>query len=191
MVQNPTPNVANQWSPLLHSGTPSAQAGGYTQDWTDKTQPQFALDGPTSNTQTKSSTFTDLSFSSTTVTPGSNFDSGTLTLTEDGSSTAAFTGKFPIVSGISGVSFNFKFTNASAGDQLVICVNTGFFRAYQLHYVMTDAVAGKGQQFGTLSLGSLAHSFFDAKVQIQLVPAKNSTGETVTVTNMQQFTTPS
>jgi hypothetical protein len=166
-------------------------AGSYSQSWTTSTQPQFALTpGPMTNVVTDTPTFTNLSFLNTTVSSGSNYNSsnGTLVLSENGSSDATFTGKFTPESDVAGISFNYQFTNPGAGDQLVISVDTGTLFAYQIYYVMTGTVAGTNQGFGTLTLTSLADSFFNHDVQIQLLPASGSKGASVTITNLQQFT---
>lgn len=190
-AQNPTPNVANRWSPLVDPSKPATLAGSYTQSWTKENQPQFALTaGPGSNTVTDTPTFTNLAYKKTTISSGSSFNAntGAVTLTEDGSSTATFTGKFSPESDVGGISFNYQFSNVGAGDQLVISVDTGAFFAYKIYFVMTGTVAGTSQMAGTLTLASLASSIFDHTVQIQLIPASGSTGASVTVTKLQQFT---
>jgi hypothetical protein len=190
-AQNPTPNVADQWSPLLHPSTPATLAGSYTQSWTAANQPQFALTpGPQTNTVTDTPAFTNLSFLSTSTTGGASYtpSTGALVLNDSGGA-ATFTGKFSPESDLAGISFNYQFTKPGAGDQLVISVDTGTLFAYQIHYVMTGDVAGTNPGFGTLSLTSLAHSFFNHDVQIQLLPAPGSSGgASLTITNMQQFT---
>ena len=189
-AQNPTPTVADQWSPLLNPATPATLAGSYSQQWSAPTQPQFTLTAngpaPGMNTVTDVPTFTDLSFTSTTTTAGASFGSGAVTLSQSGGNNPTFTGKFSPESEIAGISFNFQFTNVGTGDQLVISATTGFLHDYQIHYVMTGTVAGTGMQFGTLSLGYLAHSVAENSIQIQLVTAANS-GAQVVVSNMQQF----
>jgi hypothetical protein len=190
-AQNPTPNVADQWSPLLNPSTPPGLAGSYTQSWAAANQPQFVLTpGPQRNTVTDTPAFTNLSFLSTSVTGGASYtpSTGALVLNDSGGA-ATFTGKFSPESGLAGISFNYQFTHPGAGDQLVISVDTGALFGYQIHYVMTGSVAGMNPGFGTLSLTSLAHSFFNHDVQIQLLPAAGGSGTaSVTITNMQQFT---
>jgi len=189
-AQNPTPNVADQWSPLINPSTPPGLAGSYTQSWTAPDQPQFALTaGPQNNTVTSIPTFTNLSLSNTSLTGGGSYtpSTGTLVLNDSGGP-ATFIGEFSPESGLEGISFNYQFTSPGAGDQLVISVDTGTFFEYQIHYVMTGSVAGPNPGFGTLSLTSLAHSFFNHDVKIQLLPAFGSSGSaSVTITNMQQF----
>jgi hypothetical protein len=189
-AQNPTPTVANQWSPLINPATPATLAGSYSQQWSEPTGPQFTLtaNGPAPgiNTVTDTPTFTDLSFTSTTTTAGATFGAGDVSLSQAGGDNPTFAGKFSPESEIAGISFNFRFTNVGAGDQLVISATTGALHGYEIHYVMTGTVAGTGMQFGTLSLGYLAHSFIENSIQIQLVTAANS-GAQVVVSNMQQF----
>ena len=190
-AQNPTPTLAAQWSPLINPATPPTLAGSYTQTWTEASQNQFQLTpGPQNNTVTDTPTFTNLTYKNTTITAGSSFNSttGTVTLTETGSSPAVFTGKFSALNDIAGISFNFDFTNVGAGDQLVISVDTGLLFADQTYFVMPGTVAGTGQGFATLSLSSLADSLFNHTIKIQLVPAAGSSGASVTITNLQQFT---
>lgn len=201
-IQNKQPGIvinnADQstavWSPLLTTTPPAPTSGQYTQAWTSKNlQPQFVVSGnQQQNTVSEKSQFSALTFSSVTKTPGVNFDSGSgiLTLSEDGTSTPVFTGDFSsIVSGISGVSFNFKFSKLGAGDQLKISVDDANGNQ-AVHFVMTDSIAGTDQQYGTISLGSLAHRY-NATIQIQLVPGKDSKGASVTLQKMQEFTSPS
>lgn len=184
----------------VFSTDPTNLAGSYTQTWSDKTDPQYDLtpapqSSPTFNTQTKTSTFTDLSFSSWSAVDGASYDNSAVTLTESGTSTPTFSGKFVPVGGVfqgttfSGISFNYQFTNPGAGDQLVISVDTGFGGVFQLYYIMTGTVADTAVQFATLSLGSLSIAS-NATVKIQLVPASGSAGAAVTVSNLQQFTSP-
>ncbi len=185
-AQNLVPVVADQWSPLVNPSTPATLAGSYTQSWTEATQPQFALAaGPQTNTATETPAFTSLAPSDTSVTAGSTFDSpsGTLTLIEDGSSTATFNGSFSPEDNLAGISFNYQFSNVGQGDQLVFSIDNG-----PIYYVMTGTVAGTGQGVGTLSLSSYAGAWFDHTIQAQLSPAAGSSGASVTITNMQQFT---
>jgi hypothetical protein len=190
-AQNPSPDAADQWSPLLNPATPATLAGSYAQSWSQPTDPQFTLKaGSQTNTVTDTPTFTNVSFLSTSATSGSSFNSttGTVSLTEDGTSTASFIGKFTPESNLAGISFNYQFSNVGAGDQLVIAVDTGFAFSYQIYYVMTGTVAGNSAGIGTLSLSSLASSFFNHDVEIQLIPAAGSSGASVSITNLQQFT---
>lgn len=192
-AQNPTPDTGLQWSPLIHPAVPPTLDGMYSQSWTEPTDPQFSLTANGSNTVTTNVEFDPLSFSSHSATNGASYTpnagSGTVTLTNTNSGTPTFTGEFSPELGISGISFNFQFTNVGAGDQLVISVTTGLLHQYQIHFVMTGAIAGTSQMFGTLSLGSLAVSGFDHSIQMQLIPVANS-GASVQVTNMQQFKFP-
>ncbi len=183
-------NTTAVWSPLLSSTPPSPTSGTYHQSWASPADSQFTLTGNgQANAATQTSTFTPLSLINTSVTPGSSYESGVLILSENGSSAAEFTGEFSaIVSHISGVSFNFQFDPTSEGDQLLIAVDDRAGNQIR-HFVMTASVAGSAQQFGTISLGSLAHRF-DANIQIKLAPAKDSKGAKVTLKNMQQFTSP-
>jgi hypothetical protein len=190
-AQNPTPAVADQWSPLINPATPPTLAGRYTQSWTEASQNQFQLTaGQQTNTVTDTPAFTDMSYRKTTITPGSSFNptTGAVTLTEDGTSAAVFTGKFAPEDSIAGVSFNFDFSKLGAGDELVISVDTGLLFAYQTYFVMPGTVAGTGTGSATLSLSSLGDSFFNHTIQIQLIPAAGSSGASVTITNLQQFT---
>lgn len=190
-AQNPTPTLAAQWSPLIDPAIPPTLAGSYTQTWTKPDQNQFQLAaGPQANLVSDTPKFTDLSYLNTTVTAGSSFDAntGTVVLTESGTSPAMFTGKFGAIDDIAGISFNFDFTNVGAGDQLVISVDTGLLFGYQTYFVMPATVAGTGTGFATLSLSSLADSVFNHTVRVQLIPAAGSTGASVTITNVQQFT---
>lgn len=189
-AQNPMPNVADQWSPVVNPMIPGTLAGHYTQSWTGLTQNQFALtaqgQSPSFNTASDTPTFTNLMFNSMTETNGASFNNGVVTLTESGSNPATFIGGFEPVSGVSGISFNFKFDQVGQGDQLVISVGTGFAHCQQIHYVMTGTVAGATPRFATLSLGSLSHAVFSNKIQIQLMTVAGS-GAKVEVMNMQQF----
>ena len=186
-AQNLTPDVANQWSPLLNPATPATLAGNYTQTWTSANQPQFALTAGGDNTVTDTPTFTNLALSSTTTTQGASFANGVVTLSEaNGAVNPTFTGEFDPNESIAGISFNFQFTNVGAGDQLVISLNTGCLGfCYQTYYVMTGTVAGGTAQFGTLSTTTLANAG-TTTIQIELITAPNS-GAKVTVSNMQQF----
>ncbi len=181
---------------VLNPSDPGTLDGSYTQSMSKATDPQFVLTaGNQTNTASLSSSFTDLSFTSSSVTPGSSYDGSTLMLNEAGKGAGAdFTGKFDVIGGrisgqFSGISFNYHFTTPGEGDQLVIYVNTGSAGGQELHYVMTGTVADTKEQFATLSLGSLAHHF-TGTIQIQLVSPSGSTGAAVTITNMQQFTEP-
>jgi hypothetical protein len=170
--------------------------GSYTQAMKKATDLQFSLTaGNQTNTESVSTSFTDLTFTSQSVTTDSTYDSSGVTLKETGKGAGAgFTGKFDVVGGrfsgqFSGISFNYHFTTPGEGDQLLIYVNTGSAGGQELHYAMTGTVAGTQEQFATLSLGSLAHHL-TGNVEIQLVSPKSSTGAAVTITNMQQFTEP-
>lgn len=189
-AQNPTPTVANKWSPILNSGTPAMLAGKYTQGWSQSTDNQFALTPtgtpPNFNTVTDTPAFTPLSISSFQTTGNATFQNNVVTLTEGGQVAPQFTGAFSPETHISGISFNFRFTNMGAGDQLVISAGTGFAHEQQIHYVMTGTVAGTTERFATLSLGSLAHSILDNKIQIKLVTTAGSNAS-VQILNMQQF----
>jgi pimeloyl-ACP methyl ester carboxylesterase len=189
-AQNPTPTVANRWSPLINPGMPATLAGSYTQSWTAAAQNQFELTPtgtpPNFNTVQTTPEFTDLAFTSTSTSGGATFNNGVVTLSQSGTNPSIFTGGFSPLSKIAGISFNFRFTNVGAGDQLVISVGTGFAHAQQIHFVMTGTVAGTTERFATLSLGSLAHSIFNNSIEIKLVPVANS-GASVQILNMQQF----
>ena len=188
-AQNPTPAVANVWSPLVNPATPATLAGNYDQSWAETSDPQFALTPggaqPSFNTVTTTPTFTDLAFTATSTTPGATFAGGTVTLSEAGGSKPTFTGTFQPGSAISGISLNLQFTNVGAGDQLVISANTSFLGDYQMYYIMTGTVAGTTPRFGTLSLTSLAGDGA-TKLQIQLQTVAGSNAR-VTVSNLQQF----
>jgi hypothetical protein len=188
-AQNPTPAVANRWSPLVSPATPATLAGSYTQTWAKAAQPQFALTAngpqPGINAVTTTPAFTDLVLTDTSTTAGATFVANTVTLSAAGGTNPTFTGTFAPGANISGVSFNFTFTNVGAGDQLVISVDTGLFDAYQIYYVMTGTVAGTTPQFATLSLASLAGDS-KATVRIELVTTPGSTAQ-VAVTNLEQF----
>ena len=195
-VSNTTPSSVLGGEPVLNPNDLASLDGSYTQTMTQATDPQFVLTaGPQSNTQTVTSAFTNLSFTSDSVTKGSSYDGTNLKLAEGGSGAGAdFTGKFDIVGGnfsgqFSGISFNYQFTTPGQGDQLLIYVNTSTLGNQELHYAMTGTVADTQEQFATLSLGSLAHDFH-ATIEIQLVSPNGSTGAAVTITNMQQYTIP-
>jgi hypothetical protein len=98
-------------------------------------------------------------------------------------------GEFSPESGLNGISFNYRFSNVGQGDQLVISADTGLFFAYKVYYVMTGTVAGKGSGVGTLSLTSIAGSFFNHDIKIQLMPLAGSHGASATISNLQEFTT--
>jgi hypothetical protein len=190
-TQNPTPNVADQWSPLVNPAN-VPHGGSYTQTWTSATQNQFQLTaGPANNTVTDTPTFNDVSFFNTSVTPGSSFNpaNGQVTLTENGSGTADFIGEFSPESSLDGVSLQYQFSNVGQGDQLVIWVDTGILFSYRLYFVMTGTVAGTSSGVGTLSLTSLDGAFFNHDIQMQLIPAAGSSGASVTISNVQQFST--
>ena len=72
-------------------------------------------------------------------------------------------------------------------NQLLAYLNTSFFGDYETYFVMTGSVAGMTPGFGTLSLSSIAGGS-NYKVQMQLIPAPGSPGASVTITNLQQFT---
>ncbi|MGE3806758.1 MAG: FG-GAP repeat domain-containing protein, partial [Gemmataceae bacterium] len=187
-AQNPSADLADQWSPLL-GFDPSTLAGSFTQTWTAKNQNQFQLTpGPTNNTVQDTATFTNISFSDTTISSGSTFSGGTITLNENSDgSTATFTGEFRPELEIRGVSFQFNFSNVGDGDQLVVSVDTGTAFAQQIHFVLTGTVAGNGvPQTATLSLGSLAPSIFKHTIQVQLVSTGNQNAS-VQLSNFQQF----
>jgi hypothetical protein len=190
-AQNPTPSVADQWSPLINPAN-LPTAGSYTQSWTTPTQPQFQLTaGPTKNTVADTPTFTNVPWTSTSVTTGSSYNpsTGAVTLSENGTSTATFVGEFKPESGLNGISFTYQFSNVGQGDQLVISVDTGLGFTYKVYYVMTGTVAGTTTGVGTLSLTSIAGSWFKHDVQIQLIPLSGSSGATVTIGNLQEFAT--
>jgi hypothetical protein len=189
-AQNPTPTVANKWSPLLHSATPATLAGNYSQGWSAITDDQFALTPtgtpPNFNVVSDTPTFTDLAISSFQTSGNATYVNNVVTLTEGGVTAPQFTGVFSPKSDIAGISFNFRFSNMGAGDQLIISAGTGFAHEQQIHYVMTGTVAGTTERFATLSLGSLKDSLFDNKIQIQLVTVSGSQAS-VQIDNMQQF----
>lgn len=197
--QNPKPEVVLGGQPVLKPD-PTNLAGHYAQSWTTNTEPQFALtpgpqSKPTTNTQSITSTFTTLTLTGQQKTKGVTYDSTMVKLKDDGTNTESFSGKFVPVGGLfssttfSGISFNYQFTNPGANDQLLINVNTGYFGANELHYVMNSTVAGGDEYFATLSLGSLAHER-NGTIQIELVPGPGSTGAEVKIYNLQQYTIP-
>jgi hypothetical protein len=190
-TQNPKPTVADQWSPFVKAGN-LPTAGSYKQTWTKTTQPQFQLTaGNTKNTVSVTPAFSKLSFDGTPVTDGATYNSttGNIVLTEDGSFTASFDGKFAPETGLNGISFQYQFTNVGQGDQLVISVDTLFGYKYKIYYVMTGTVAGTTTGVGTLSLPSFAGAYVDHHLQIQLMPLSGSKGASVTISHLQQFAT--
>jgi hypothetical protein len=175
-VINPINGAIDQATP----STPAVSYKGPTGLW--RPNRQFVLTATGPNTVSEESTFTDLPVSGT-------------TLTENGNSTATFTENFRPVNNLAGISFNYQFTQPGNGDQLVISVKGPLpFQTYQIRYVMTGSVAGTSEGFGTLSLTSLAIWAglpLNCSIQIQLfAPSSGSTGASVTITNMQQFTVP-
>jgi hypothetical protein len=181
---------------VLNPNNLGTLAGSYKQSMKKSTDPQFVLTaGSQTNTESVHSTFSNLTFTSSSVTTGSTYDSTGLTLKEAGKGAGAnFTGKFDISGSVfsgqfSGISFNYQFSNPGEGDQLLIYVDTTTVGGQELHYAMTGTVAAKQEQFATLSLGSLTHDYH-ANIEVQLVSPSGSTGAAVTITNMQQFTIP-
>ncbi|HMF16963.1 MAG TPA: hypothetical protein VKE98_07130 [Gemmataceae bacterium] len=171
-AQNPTPTVADQWSPLVNAAN-LPTAGSYTQTWTGPTQKQFQLmAGPTNNVVKQHPVFTDLGF-------------GNVNLSETGSSTASFSGfVVPTLShGMDGISFQYKFNNVGQGDQLVISMFSA--DGYQIGYVMTGTVAGMATGVGTISFPTRVPRY----LKIQLIPPAGgkSSGASVTISNLQQF----
>jgi hypothetical protein len=175
------------WSPLINPTVTENLDGQYTQSWSAQTQPQFALTSNGSNTASIIPSFTDLALSSTTTTAGASFANNTVTLSESGGSNPTFTGKFNPTANLDGISFNFRFTNVGAGDQLIISLDTGFLTHYnETYFVMTGTAAGNAQNFGTLSLTSLAGAKSASTITIQLKTVAGSNAS-VEVTSMQQF----
>lgn len=171
-AQNPTPMVADQWSPLINSAN-LPTAGSYTQTWTKPTQKQFQLTaGPTNNTVKQHPEFTDLGF-------------GNVNLSETGNSTASFSHLvFPtLLHGMDGISFQYKFNNVGQGDQLVISMLSA--TGYQISYVMTGTVAGTATGVGTISFPTRVPRY----IKFELIPPAGGTssGASVTISNLQQF----
>jgi hypothetical protein len=190
-AQNPSPNVADQWSPLINPATPATLAGSYTQSWSTFTQPQFALKVTSqTNTVTDTPAFNNLAFPDPMLSGGAtyNANSGTVNLTENGTGTSSFTGTFVPEKKLAGISFNYQFGNVGMGDQLVISVDSGYTTAYYVYYVMTGTVAGTTAGIGTLSLSSLAGSSSSYHVEMELKPLTGSSGASVSITNIQEFT---
>jgi hypothetical protein len=196
-AQNPSPNVADRWSPLVNPATPASLAGSYTQSWSKITQPQFGLTVKSqTNTVTDTPKFQNMSFanpdlSGATYNPGT----GTVTLTENGKSTASFKGSFVPNNSFGpgkkfeGISFNYQFSNLGMGDQLVISVDSGYTTTFYVYYVMTGTVAGSMAGIGTLTLSSLAGSSSTYHVKMELIPpTAGSSGASVSISNLQQFT---
>jgi hypothetical protein len=197
-AQNPSPNVADQWSPLINPAKPATLAGSYTQSWSQTTDPQFAL---TMKSQTNMATdtpkFQNMSFVSPMLSNGATYNSGTgtVTLTDNGKDTASFKGAFVPNNSFGpgkkfeGISFNYQFSNVGMGDQLVISVDSGWTTTFYVYYVMTGTVAGTTAGIGTLTLSSLAGSSSTYHVKVDLIPPTvGSNGASVSITNLQQFT---
>lgn len=176
------PPVAIHWSPLLADGQ-LPTAASYTQTWQSVGDPQFLLaPGPDDHTVSVVPTFKDLEFLTTTVTDGSSYDrtTGVLELNKTGTSDAGLTGFFiPSLKGMTGISFQYEFTEPGAGDQLVISVGL----QEKVYYVMTGAVAGTTRGFGTLSLSSAG---ILPRLRIELLSGSSGSA-TVIISDIQIF----
>lgn len=177
------PPVAIHWSPLLADGQ-LPTAASYTQTWQSASDPQFLLaPGPDDHTVSVVPTFKDLEFLTTTVTDGSSYDrtTGVLELNKTGTSDAGLTGFYiPNLKGMTGISFQYEFTDPGGGDQLVISVGL----QEKVYYVMTGSVAGTTRGFGTLSLSSAG---LLPRLRIELLSG-SSGNATVIISNIQIFT---
>lgn len=199
---NPTPVVANQWSPLVtNPAVVRPVAGSSVQVWRTAADPQFALSGSeAANTVHFDPNPTALSLQKVVkpFTPRPPFD-GTVVLSGNGQGqkvTTAYTFKTPSLSNTDsfGISFNLQFSAFEADDQLQITVNTGVGSDQKLVYVMTAKQLGLTEGLATLSLGSLAQypGLFNTKqIEFSLVPSEGSQCRTtVTISNIKQFIVP-
>lgn len=199
---NPTPVVANQWSPLLtNPAVARPVAASSIQSWRAASEPQFTLTASQApNTAVFDPTPMPLSLRQVVkpFAPRPPFD-GTVTLAGNGqgqSVTSAYTFKTPSLSSTDsfGISFNLQFSQFEADDQLRITVNTGRGSAQKLVYVMTAKQLGLSQGLATLSLGSLDRhpGLLNTKqIAFSLVPSQGSQCRTtVNITNIKQFIVP-
>jgi thioesterase domain-containing protein len=197
---NPSPTVANQWSPLVtNPAVARPVAGNSIQLWRTAGDPQFALvTGQTPAIPPFDPSPAPLALKQV-VKPFArrpSFD-GTVTLSGDGKGqevTEAYTFKTPPLDDTDafGISFNLQFTAFEADDQLQITVNTGIGDTQKQVYVMTARQLRARQGLATLSLGSLAQhpGILDTKrIEFSLVPSAGSQCRTtVNITNIKQFT---
>jgi len=199
---NPTPTVANQWSPLVtNPGVTKPVPAHATQAWVTKTDPQFALTAdaqPTTATVDPKPTPLALRPVSNPFRPQPPF-TGSVTVSGNGQGqtvTKAYTFKTPSLSQTDsfGISFNLQFTAIEADDQLQITVNTGFSRKQETVFLMTAKQLGTGQGLATLSLGSLFKHpgpLGIKQIEFSIVPSAGSQGRTtVNVSNLKQFIVP-
>lgn len=199
---NPTPLVANQWSPLVENSLVSKPvAGNSTQAWQAATGPQFTLaPGGTANTAAYDPRPSLLSLSPVKIPfiPTPVYD-GTVNVAGNGQGrivTKAFTFKTPALAKTDsfGISFNLQFTAIEADDQLRITVNTGSGLDQKEVFVMTGKQLGTGLGLATLSLGSLSSNpgtIIPKVIEFSVVPSAGSQCRTtVNVTNIKQFVVP-
>jgi thioesterase domain-containing protein len=201
-ASNPSPTVANQWSPLVaNPAVARPVAGSSIQMWRTTADPQFALTPGSSPAIDLFDPSPQPLALKQVVKPFARrpaFD-GTVTLSGDGKGqevTTAYTFKTPPLDDTHafGISFNLQFSAFEADDQLQITVNTGLGSDQKLVYVMTAKQLGLTEGLATLSLGSLAQypGLFNTKqIEFSLVPSEGSQCRTtVTISNIKQFIVP-
>ncbi len=190
---NPSPAVAGQWSPLVNPTVTRTLASYYRQSWGEATAPQFAVTA-TAAPAPVTPIFTPLRLSNIRTRPGGSYDGSTATLT--GTAGARVNGMFKPIANLSGIAFDLQFTKIADNDQLQIWVNTGSVFTQNQVFLMTGSMlrrlAGDSQSLRlsfTLSLGSLASAkpLLNRTIAMNLIPASGSTGSTVQVFNLRQF----
>jgi pimeloyl-ACP methyl ester carboxylesterase len=192
---NPTPSVAAQWSPLVNPNVAKTLSSYYQQSWKTPTSPQFALTA-TAPPGPVNPIFTPLALSGVQTQAGGSYDGSMATLT--GITGAQVSGTFKPIANLSGIAFDLQFTKISDNDQLQITVNTTSLIPTQQQQVflmtgsMMRRLAADSQSLNlsfTMSLGSLGkpNPFFSRTIAMNLIPANGSTGSTVQVSNVRQF----
>lgn len=201
-LANPTPTVANQWSPLVvNPAVTRPVAGSSTQSWQTAIGPQFALTaGASPNTPVFDPQPTTLMMRPTGIPSRHNppFD-GTVALSGNGQGemvTKSYTFRTPTLTASDsfGISFNYQFSAFEADDQLRITVNTGAGSEQKEVFVMTAKQLGTSQGIATLSLGSLYNhpgAFGSKRIEFSIVPSAGSQARTtVNITNFKRFAVP-
>lgn len=197
---NPTPIVANQWSPLVtNPAVPRPVAASSTQSWQTPAGPQFALTAATGpNTAKYDPKPSPLTLRPVPLTPTPKFN-GTVTLAGNGQGrqvSQAFTFKTPALATTDsfGIAFNLKFTTAELDDQLQITVDTGVTGVQTEVFLMTGRQLAGNQGIATLALGSLSRNpgpWRTKRIEFNLIPADGSQcRSTVTISNIRQFIVP-
>jgi thioesterase domain-containing protein len=203
-ASNPSPTVANQWSPLVaNPAVTRPVAGSSIQMWRTAADPQFALTPGSSPAVLPFDPSPQPLALKQVVKPFARrppFD-GTVTLSGGGYGrevTVAYTFTTPTLQDTDafGISFNLQFTAFEADDQLQITVNTGMGDAQKQVYVMTAKQLGTSQGLATLSLGSLQQYpgglLSPKRIEFSIVPSQGSQCRTtVNITNIKQFILPS